>query len=161
MIQLSKFSKNRLWTPSFSILWQSQLVSTVGDAVYSIALGFWVLAVTGSTALMGTLMAASTLPGVLIAPLAGVIIDNSSKKRLFILLDILRGICIVLLAAAAYHGELAIWMVFVTGILLSICGAIFNPGVQATIPRLYQKPRFPMLFPCFPYYLPDPTWSGM
>ncbi|MDF2632957.1 MAG: arabinose efflux permease family protein [Caproiciproducens sp.] len=133
--------QEKLWTPSFFILWQSQLISTMGDAVYSIALGFWVLAVTGSTALMGTLMAASTLPGVLISPFAGVLIDRCNKKRVFILMDAIRGIITVLLAAAAYRGLIAIWMVFVVGILLSICGAVFGPGVQSTIPDLVPKSK--------------------
>jgi len=133
--------QEKLWTPSFFILWQSQLISTMGDAVYSIALGFWVLAVTGSTALMGTLMAASTLPGVLISPFAGVLIDRCNKKRMFILMDVIRGVITVLLAAAAYRGLIAIWMVFVVGILLSICGAVFGPGVQATIPDLVPKSK--------------------
>lgn len=132
---------DKLWTRSFLILWQGQLVSTMGDAVYSIALGFWVLAETGSTALMGTLMAASTLPGVLISPFAGVWIDRSNKKRLFILMDMVRGVCIVLLAMAAYRGSIALWMVFAAGILLSICGAVFNPGVQATIPELVPQSK--------------------
>jgi len=29
----------KLFTPNFLILWQAQLVSTLGDTVYSIALG--------------------------------------------------------------------------------------------------------------------------
>lgn len=128
---------------SFFILWQGQLVSTAGDAVYGIALGFWILAATGSTALMGTLMAASTLPGVLAAPFAGVLIDRSHKKRLFILMDLLRGVCVVLLAAAAYRGLIAVWMVFAAGILLSVCGAVFNPGIQSSIPDLVPKSRIP------------------
>lgn len=134
-------NQEKLWTPSFFILWQGQLISTMGDAVYSIALGFWVLAATGSTALMGTLMAASTLPGVLVSPFAGVLIDRCNKKRLFILMDILRGVCIVLLASAAYRGLLAIWMVFAAGILLSICGAIFSPGIQSIVPDLVPKSK--------------------
>lgn len=133
--------QEKLWTPSFLILWQGQLVSTMGDAVYSIALGFWVLAVTGSTALMGTLMAASTLPGVLVSPFAGVLIDHFNKKRLFILMDALRGVCIVLISAAAYQGLLAIWMVFAAGILLSVCGAVFGPGIQSTVPDLVPKSK--------------------
>lgn len=132
---------DKLWTSSFTILWQSQLVSTVGDAVYGIALGFWVLSVTGSTALMGALMCASSLPGVLVAPFAGVIIDNSNRKRLFILMDMIRGVCIVLLAIAAYRGFIAVWMVFAAGILLSVCGAIFNPGINATIPDIVAKSK--------------------
>jgi MFS family permease len=128
--------KEKLWTPSFLVLWQSQLVSTIGDAVYSIALGFWVLQVTGSTALMGALMAASTLPGILVAPFAGVWIDRTDKKRLLILTDLVRGACVVLLAAAAYAGQLEIWMVFAAGILLSAGGAVFSPGVSSSIPEL-------------------------
>ena len=133
--------QEKLWTPSFLILWQGQLVSTMGDAVYSIALGFWVLATTGSTALMGMLMAASTLPGVLVSPFAGVLIDRCNKKRMFILMDAIRGISTVLLAAAAYRGQIAIWMVFVVGILLSICGAVFGPGIQSTVPDLVPKSK--------------------
>lgn len=131
----------RLWTPSFLILWQGQLVSIAGDAVYSIALGFWVLAETGSTALMGALMAASTLPGVLVSPFAGVLIDRTDKKRLFILTDLVRGAFVVLLAAAAYRGMLEIWMVFAAGILLSVCGAVFSPGIQSAVPDLVPASR--------------------
>ncbi len=129
-------AKDRLWTGSFLILWQSQLVSTLGDAAYSIALGFWVLATTGSTALMGTLMAASTLPGVIISPFAGVMIDRYNKKALLVLMDVIRGISIILLSFASFKGFIAIWMVFATGIILSVCGAIFRPGVNSSIPEL-------------------------
>ena len=130
-----------MWNSSFLILWQGQLVSTAGDAVYSIALGFWVLAATGSTALMGTLMAASTLPGVLVSPFAGVLIDRSHKKRLFILMDILRGACVLLLAAAAWRGRLAVWMVFAAGVILSLCGAVFQPGILSSVPDLVPREK--------------------
>ena len=80
--------KNRLWNLNFFLLWQGQFVSAIGDVVYEIALGFWILAVTGSTVIMGTLMAASTIPRVLLAPLAGVIVDRKDRKGLLILMDI-------------------------------------------------------------------------
>ena len=128
--------KEKLWTSGFLILWQSQLVSTAGDAIYAIALGFWVLEVTGSTAMMGALMAASMLPGILVAPFAGVLIDRSNKKMLMMLTDFVRGACVLLLSYAAYNGFIEIWMVFTAGILLSAGGAIFSPGVQSAIPDL-------------------------
>lgn len=117
-------------------MWQSQLVSTAGDAIYSIALGFWVLTATGSTALMGTLMATSTLPGVLISPFAGVLIDRTHKKKLFMAMDFLRAACILLVTTAAWNGMLAVWMVFAAGIVLSLCGAVFQPGVLSSVPDL-------------------------
>ena len=67
-LQENSPSPERLWTRGFFLLWQGQLVSVLGDVVYEIALGFWVLAVTGSTALMGTLLATSTLPRILVSP---------------------------------------------------------------------------------------------
>jgi MFS family permease len=133
--------QERLWSPNFCILWQGQVVSSLGDAVYSVALGFWVLKVTGSTVLMGTLMAASTLPGILVSPFAGVLIDRYSKKHLMILMDIIRGLSIVILAISAFKRLIAIWMVFVAGILLSVCGAVFAPGVNSSIPDLVPKSK--------------------
>ncbi len=38
-------SKEKLWTPNFILLWQGQLVSALGNRFYTVALGFWVLAV--------------------------------------------------------------------------------------------------------------------
>lgn len=133
--------KERLLSPGFLILWQSQLVSVVGDAVYAIALGFWVLAVTGSTALMGTLMAVSTLPGVLVAPFAGVLLDRTNKKALMIAMDLIRGVFIVLLAVAAYMHVIQLWMVFAAGILLSVCGAVFHPGILSSVPDIVPKSK--------------------
>lgn len=131
----------KLWTKNFFILWQSQLVSTLGDAAYSVALGFWVLSETGSTALMGSLMAASTLPGILVSPFAGVLIDRYDRKRLLILMDLLRGLCIITLSVAAFRGFIAIWMVFAAGVLLSVCGAVFRPGVNSSVPDMVTKDK--------------------
>jgi MFS transporter, DHA3 family, macrolide efflux protein len=133
--------KEKLWTKTFFLLWQGQFVSALGDVVYGLALGFWVLAVTGSTALMGTLMAASILPGVLISPLAGVIVDRNDRKNIMILMDGIRGICIVLVGIAAYNGLLSIWMVFIAGILLSICGAFFHPAANSVLPDIVPKDK--------------------
>jgi MFS family permease len=133
--------KAKLWTPSFLILWQSQLVSIIGDAVYAIALGFWVLAETGSTALMGTLMAVSTLPGILVSPFAGVLIDRTNKKALMIAMEAIRGACIILLAVLAYMDLAQIWMVIAAGILLSTCGAVFHPGIMSSVPDIVPKSK--------------------
>lgn len=138
---MQKDEREKLWTRDFFLIWQGQLVSTLGDAAYSIALGFWVLQVTGSTALMGTLMAVSALPGIVVSPFAGVWIDRLNKKPFLILMDILRGISMILIAIAAFNQVLKVWMVFAAGILLSICGAMFRPGVNSSIPDLVPKSR--------------------
>ena len=125
-----------LWTRNFLLLWQGQLVSSLGDNFYAIALGFWVLEKTGSTGLMGTLMAVSTLPRVLISPFAGVWVDRSERKSLLIAMDVIRGLASAGVGLAAWAGHLEIWMVFAAGIILSICGSFFGPAVSSTIPDI-------------------------
>jgi len=126
----------RLWNLNFFLLWQGQLISALGDAVYAIALGFWVLNKTGSTALMGTLMAVSTLPRIVIAPFAGVLVDRTSRKWIIVLMDALRGVAVVLVAIAAYSGLLEVWMVFAAGIIISAGSAFFGPAVGSAIPDI-------------------------
>lgn len=129
----------RLWNINFLLLWQGQFVSAVGDVIYEIALGFWVLAVTGSTGLMGALMAASTIPRVLIAPFAGVLVDRSDRKWLLVAMDALRGAAILFIAVAAYMGFLKVWMVFCAGIIIGIGAAFFNPTIGAALPDVVER----------------------
>jgi len=131
----------KLWGMSFLLLWQGQLVSTLGDVLYEIALGFWVLAVTGSTALMGTLMAASALPRILIAPFAGVIVDRCNRRNMMVLMDLIRGIVVTVVGIAALLGFVQIWMVFATGVILGICSAFFGPTVGSTVPDIVPRDK--------------------
>jgi MFS family permease len=131
----------KLLSLNLFLLLQGQFVSVMGDMIYEIALGFWVLAFTGSTALMGTLMATALLPGVLLAPFAGVVVDRTNRKKLMIIMDIVRGIAIILVAAAALLGFLELWMVFLAGIILGIGGAFFGPAAMSVLPLMVPKDK--------------------
>lgn len=58
------------------------MVSVFGDALYTIALDFFVLEVTGSTAIMGTVMALVTMFRIIFGPISGVIVDRFDRKYL-------------------------------------------------------------------------------
>lgn len=133
--------KEKLWTWNFFLLWQGQLVSAFGDIAYSLALGFWIYAKTGSTALMGTLMAVSMLPRLIISPFAGVWVDRSDRKAIIVWMDLIRGLMVVLVAAAAFADIIQIWMVFAAGIILGICAAFFNPAVSSVIPDVVPSSK--------------------
>jgi DHA3 family macrolide efflux protein-like MFS transporter len=134
-------NKEKLWSRNFFLLWQGQLVSATGDVFYGLALGFWVLKATGSTALMSTLMAVTMLPRIAVSPFAGVAVDRMDRKKLIILMDVIRGVIIGFIAAAAFMGTLKIWMLFGAGIGIGICTAFFNPAVSSSIPDITAKSR--------------------
>ena len=133
--------ERRLWNVNFLLLWQGQFVSSLGDTAYSIALGFWVLAVTGSTALMGTLMATTVFARVALSPFAGVLVDRGDRKWIIVATDAARGAVIVAVAAAAFAGVLEVWMVFAAGVVLGLCGAFFNPAIISALPDIVPKAK--------------------
>ena len=118
------------------LLWQGQLVSSAGDVAYQIALGFWLLAETGSTALMGSVLAAALVPRIVLAPLAGVIIDRVNRKLLLVLADGLSGVSVLLVGLAALGGVLEVWMVLAAGVLVGAASAVFNPTVHSVLPDI-------------------------
>jgi DHA3 family macrolide efflux protein-like MFS transporter len=134
-------ARGKLWNRNFFILWQGQLVSALGDVIYSIALGFWILAKTGSTALMGALMAAAALPRVLASPFAGVLVDRGDRKRLLILTDLVRGLAVALVGVAALLGSAQVWMVFAAAVVIGLGGAFFNPAVASSLPDIVGRDK--------------------
>lgn len=129
----------KFWNLNFILLWQGQLVSNFGDSVYDIALGFWILAKTGSTGLMGMLMATAVIPRVFLSPIAGTFVDRHNRKKILIVTDIIRGVIISFVGVAALSSFIQIWMVLLGGIVLGICGSFFNPAVQSSIPDIVPK----------------------
>lgn len=140
MDSIKSFEKpKKLWNKNFFLLWQGQLVSCLGDAFYSMALGFWVLDKTGSSSIMGILMAAISLPRIIIGPFAGVIVDRFDRKKMIILGDLIRGIVILFVGYAAYKNILEVWMVILIGVICGICSAFFNPAISSVIPDLVSN----------------------
>ncbi len=138
----SKSLEEKLWNKNFFILWQGQLVSSLGDAIYEIALGFWVLMVTGSTALMGTLMAVSMIPKIVISPFAGgVFIDRSGRKCIIVAMDLIRGISITLIGVMTILGTAKIWMALLAGMIIGTCAAFFNPCMGSVLPDIVPQDK--------------------
>lgn len=133
--------KPKFLSLSLFLLLQGEFISVMGNMIYEIGLGFWVLAFTGSTAIMGTLMAVSLVPSVLLSPFAGVIADRSNRKKLMVSMDIIRGITIIIVAIAAYFQILQLWEVFIAGIILGVCGAFFNPAAISILPKMVPKEK--------------------
>lgn len=135
----SSRAPEKLWNMNFFLLWQGQLVSSLGSVIYSIALGFWVLQLTGSTALMGAIMASSSIPRFLLGPFAGVLVDRLNRKWIIVLTDAIRGAAMLFLAIAALSNQAKVWMIFVAGITMGICGAFFNPAMGSVVPDIVPQ----------------------
>jgi MFS family permease len=131
--------RSRVWNRDFFLLWQGQLVSSVGNVAFNIALGFWVLRRTGSSAAMGSVIAVSALVQALGGPAAGVFADRWPRKWIIVATDFLRGIIILGGAALAFADLLQVWMVLVGAVGIGACAALFRPAVRASVPDLVPE----------------------
>jgi len=123
---------------NFISLWVGQTISLMGDNLYYLALMWWVLERTGSTAAMATVAICSAIPSVILGPIAGTYADRIDRKRLLISMDFGRAILIATPAVLLWSNALQVWHIFVIAISLSTMSTFFNPTLSAFIPQIVE-----------------------
>jgi MFS family permease len=119
---------------AFSAMWLGQVVSSLGDRVHQVALVFLVARATDSSPLaLGLVFAAMTLPGVLVGPLAGALVDRWDRKRVMVASDLIRAgiVCLIPIASGMNVG-LVVGLVFV----LAVVSTFFRPARSAALPQV-------------------------
>jgi MFS family permease len=119
---------------SFRLLWFAQIVSELGDWLYSIAIYSLLLELTGSAKSLATAIVLQTLPQFFVAPAAGVVSDRMSRKRVMIFADLARA-AIVLLMLAVRSREWA-GLIYLLLIAETMMWAFFEPARNAVIPNI-------------------------
>ena len=133
--------KGKIWNKNYILLLQGQLVSTIGDSLYSIALAFFVLKLTGSTALVGIIMGIVTIPRIILGPFAGTIVDRYNRKMLIVWADFIRGISIVAVSFLAYNDMLKVWMLMAVAVIDGVCATFFNPAMETVMPMVVPEDK--------------------
>ncbi len=118
-------------SPTYFPLWLGQLLSGFGDTLHYIALVVLVLRLTGQGLAVVGVVAAETVPVLLLGPLAGVIVDRFSRKAVLVGADLFRAALVLSLIWPQ-----GAWHAYLVAAGLAIGNTFFNPAVQAVIPAL-------------------------
>ena len=124
---------------NFFMLLSGQFVSQIGDKLHMIALSFWVLKTTGSSAKMGAVLAASLIPSLVIGFFSGAFIDRYNRKNIIIGTDLLRGLILALFAVLFYFELINFYMILAMQMLLSVNAAFFDPAIPSVIPQIVDE----------------------
>jgi len=122
--------------PNFRRLWLAQIISEMGDWLYTIAIYSLLLELTGSARSVGLAVVLQILPQFFAAPTAGVVNDRMSRKRVMILADLARA-AIVLGMLAVSRAEM-VWLVYLLLLLETVMWAFFEPGRSAIVPNITE-----------------------
>ena len=123
----------------FLRLWAGQSASLIGSALTSFALGVWVYQQTGSVTRLGLVYLLVFLPGILLAPIAGALVDRLDRRVVLFATNTAGLLCASALAALYAGGALAPWHVYVTTAVTSVLAAVQTPAVGASVGLLVGR----------------------
>ncbi|HEY3541134.1 MAG TPA: MFS transporter [Gaiellaceae bacterium] len=127
----------------FMLLQAGQTLSAAGSQVASIAYPLLVLAVTHSPSKAGIVGFATLLPGLVVAPLAGVAADHWDRKRLMIGCDAVRAAAMATLAALVFEHAIAFWAIALLAFVDSAFGTLFNIAQTAALRSVVPAAQLP------------------
>ena len=116
-------------------LWAARTVSQWGDVAQFTTLGLLLFSLTGSGLGVSGAVVAEIIPVLLLAPVAGALVDRLPRVRVMVGAD---------LARVVFAGTLAIWhedatVAYLVAAGLSAGAVFFNPAASSILPSLVQE----------------------
>lgn len=123
----------KLWNKDFVLLLQGSAVSTLGDLMYSVAIGYWVYEQTGSNSLMGIMSSISMFVTMFLSPFSGSIVDKLNRKWVMVLMDLLQGGIMLTIGLLAYLGRLNVSIVLAAAFLAALGSVFYSPAANTAL----------------------------
>ncbi len=120
----------KLWNKDFILFLQGNAVSTIGDVMYSVAIGYWVYEQTGSSGLMGIMSSISMFVTMFLSPFAGSIVDKCSRKWVIVGVDVMQGLLMLAIGALAWMDALNVLGVLIVAFLAALGGVFYSPAAS-------------------------------
>ena len=123
----------------FYLMWFGQLISQIGSGLTTFAMGVWVYQQTNSAAKFTTIALLSALPGLLLMPIAGALVDRWDKRWTMLLSDAICGLATLSMLAVTVSGKLTIAHIYACVVVFSMAGTFgylaYYPAITLTVPK--------------------------
>jgi len=116
-------------------LWAARTVSQCGDIVNAVTLALLAYDLTGSGFGVSSVVVAEILPVLLLAPVAGALVDRLSRVRVMVTADLGRAGLVTLLALSHQHLSVVLGVAFG----LSVGTAFFSPAAGSALPAMVEE----------------------
>lgn len=126
---------------NFIIIVIGQIISLFGNAVQRFSMSLYLLHFTGSTAAFAKILAISTIPYIIFAPIAGRLSDKINKKKIMVYLDFFCASLIGGYALILLNGRDSEFIVGAVMFVLSICYTLYGPAVTSSIPQIVDEEK--------------------
>jgi len=119
--------------PGFRFLFFSMFISLFGTGMTYAGVTWYILEQTDSTISVSLMVILVTLPGLVVPPFGGVLIDRVDRRYLGVVLDLVRGLLVLGTAALAYAARAELWHIYMMVMLLGVGAAIYWSTMNALL----------------------------
>jgi len=127
---------------SFTFIWAGQVFSLLGTSMTGFALSVWAWQVTGQATVLALVSFFNFVPLLLMTPIAGAVVDRSSRKRVMIFSDLLAGLPTVAMYVLNSTGNLQIPHLYLAGAFSGAFQAFHFPAYSAAISMIVPKGQY-------------------
>lgn len=127
----------------YFIFWIGQFISLIGTWMQSTVQPYLAYRITGSSLDLGLIAFSSTLPTLILALPAGVVIERLDKRKVVIAMQVIEMVQAFFLAFLALTGQIQIWHLIWLSFVLGTASAIEITARQAMLVELVGKPILP------------------
>ena len=122
--------RNKLWNKNYILLLQGNAISTLGDVMYSVAIGYWVYQATGSSALMGIMSSISMFVTMFLSPFCGSIVDKCDRRWMIVGIDLVQGLIMLAVGVLAYINALSVPIVLLAALCAAFGSVFYSPAIS-------------------------------
>ena len=127
---------------NYRLLWISTLVSSGGNWVQQVTIGWLAYNITDDALLTGTVAGLRGIPFLIAGPISGVLSDRMDRQKLMLITQVylaLLGLVFASLVAGLLYVEVAVWHLFVFTFMFGAGWAMNNPIRQAMVANSVPK----------------------
>src|SRR5579883_1573015 len=125
--------------PNFRLYWGGAFLSNVGTWMQSVAQGWLVYELTGSTLLLGVVSFAGSIPILFLSLFGGVLADRVERRRLMIYTQTGMMLLAFLLSALTFAHVVTVWHIMGIAFLSGVVNAFNAPVRQSLIADLVPR----------------------
>ncbi|WP_346938882.1 MFS transporter [uncultured Clostridium sp.] len=126
---------------NFIIVVIGQIISLFGNAIQRFCMSLYILDLTGSATIFSRILAVSTIPYILFAPIAGLLADTVNRKKIMVYLDFFSAGLMAIYSIILMSGRDNTIIVGSVMFMLSIIYTLYSPSVTACIPQIVEKDK--------------------
>lgn len=127
---------------AFMTIWLGELVSVIGTGLTGFSLGVWVFQRTGSPTLFALIALFTTLPGILVSPVAGTLVDRWDLRKTMLFSDMGAALATLAIALLLMADRLEIWHIYVAMSVASIFTAFQRPAYKVAATLLVPQEQY-------------------